>query len=70
MGKSDAVIICLIILSAAAVKGIKVSSNCSQPLGMEDGRIADSQISASSSYQIDIVGPDKECQIYNSKNSF
>ena len=34
--------------------------NCSEPLGMEDGRILDSQISASSSYQENLVGPDKE----------
>ena len=36
------------------------SSNCSSPLGMEDGRIADSQITASSSYQESLVGPEKE----------
>jgi len=32
---------------------------CSQPLGMEDGRIAASQISASSSYQHSLVGANK-----------
>ena len=37
--------------------------NCSEPLGMEDGRISDSQISASSSYQENLVGPDKEISI-------
>ena len=51
------------ILTVAA---IKVSSNCSIPLGMEDGRISDSQISASSSYQEDIVGAAKEDQLYYS----
>jgi len=33
--------------------------NCSQPLGMEDGRILDSQITASSSYQETLVGPEQ-----------
>ena len=33
--------------------------NCTQPLGMEDGRILDSQITASSSYQEALVGPEK-----------
>jgi len=43
----------------STVSGIKVSPNCSQPLGMEDGRISNTQITASSSYQEDIVGPHK-----------
>ena len=56
----------IVILSLfSAVSTIKVSPNCSQPLGMEDRRISDSQISASSSYQYDIVGPHKESQLYN-----
>ena len=37
--------------------------NCSQPLGMEDGRIKDAQITASSSYQETLVGPEKETVI-------
>ena len=37
--------------------------NCSQPLGMEDGRITDAQITASSSYQETLVGPEKETVI-------
>ena len=37
--------------------------NCSQPLGMEDGRISDAQITASSSYQETLVGPEKETVI-------
>ena len=39
--------------------------NCSQPLGMEDGRILDTQIAASSSYQESLVGPDKEASTYS-----
>ena len=37
--------------------------NCSQPLGMEDGAIRDAQITASSSYQETLVGPEKETVI-------
>ena len=55
----------VILTLFSAVTTIKVSPNCSQPLGMEDRRISDSQISASSSYQEDIVGPSKETQLYN-----
>jgi hypothetical protein len=62
------VILLHLLLSMMTVSGIKVSSNCSNPLGMEDGRISDSQISASSSYQEDIVGPAKEDQLYNFYN--
>ena len=36
------------------------SSSCSQPLGMEDGRIGDAQVTASSSYQDSLVGAAKE----------
>lgn len=39
-------------------------ANCSLPLGMEDGRISDSQITASSSYQETLVGPEKESAWY------
>ena len=35
------------------------TQNCTQPLGMEDGRILDSQITSSSSYQEALVGPEK-----------
>ena len=35
------------------------TQNCTQSLGMEDGRILDSQITASSSYQEALVGPEK-----------
>ena len=39
-----------------------ISPNCSLPLGMQDGRISDSQITASSSYQETLVGPEKAVQ--------
>ena len=35
----------------------QVTANCSQPLGLENGAILDSQLSASSSYQPGLVGP-------------
>lgn len=38
---------------------MSASTNCSQPLGLEDGRVTDSQITASSSYQETLVGPEK-----------
>ena len=41
----------------------QLSQNCSQPLGMEDGSILDAQITASSSYQETLVGPEKELLI-------
>ena len=43
--------------------------NCSQPLGMEDGAIRDAQITASSSYQETLVGPEKETVIILSYHS-
>ena len=42
---------------------VPVISNCSLPLGMQDGRISDSQITASSSYQETLVGPEKAVQL-------
>jgi len=49
----------LLALCKISISGMQISPNCSQPLGMEDGRISDSQISASSSYQHTLVGPAK-----------
>eukprot|EP00092_Neocalanus_flemingeri_P009618 GFUD01010354.1.p1 GENE.GFUD01010354.1~~GFUD01010354.1.p1 ORF type:complete len:424 (+),score=128.92 GFUD01010354.1:116-1387(+) len=49
----------LLVPYQISISGIKVSPNCSQPLGMEDGRISDSQITASSSYQDNLVGASK-----------
>ena len=36
--------------------GIGISRNCSRPLGMQDGRILDSQLSSSSSYEPNLTG--------------
>lgn len=47
----------LCVLLPAGAGGIGVSRNCSAPLGMEDGRIGDDQISATSSYEPNLVGP-------------
>jgi len=54
----------LLALCKISISGMQISPNCSQPLGMEDGRISDSQISASSSYQHTLVGPAKESRLY------
>ena len=48
------------VVSVLSSSVISPPSNCSLPLGMQDGRIADSQITASSSYQETLVGPEKE----------
>ena len=58
------IVLTLLLPSHISISGIKVSPNCSQPLGMEDGRISDSQITASSSYQETLVGASKENQLY------
>ena len=42
-----------------SISGLKMSQTCFQPLGMEDGRISDKQITATSSYQDTLVGPKK-----------
>ena len=34
-----------------------MSPNCSEALGLEDGRITDEQMSGSSSYEVVLVGP-------------
>ena len=56
-------LVMIMVMPDAESNMVEVSSsmNCSQPLGMEDGRITDSQITASSSYQETLVGPEKEC---------
>ena len=56
----------MLVLALALLWPLEAASlrNCSQPLGMEDGRILDTQISASSSYQETLVGPDKEASTY------
>ena len=57
----------MLVLALALLWPLEAASlrNCSQPLGMEDGRILDTQISASSSYQETLVGPDKEASTYS-----
>lgn len=48
-----------ILYSTPTFSKLSTSSSCSLPLGMEDGRIADSQVTASSSYQDNLVGATK-----------
>ena len=47
-------VVCCVV---SDVSGISVTEHCSAPLGMEDGRIKDYQLNASSSYQPKLVGP-------------
>lgn len=51
----------LLLLVCHKVPGLQLEegSDCVEPLGMEDGRIRDSQLTASSSYQPSLVGPSK-----------
>jgi len=51
----------LLLIMAWSVGGLQLEEglDCNEPLGMEDGRIRDNQLSASSSYQPSLVGPSK-----------
>jgi len=47
----------LAVTQSVSCTTVSLSSECSQPLGLQDGRIPDSQLTASSSYQPSLVGP-------------
>ena len=47
----------LLIISCSSGRSVDVSLSCSSPLGLESGRIQDSQLTASSAYDMNSVGP-------------
>jgi len=53
------VIMITLLLSVIISRSLSSDVQCPRSLGMEDGRIADNQITASSTYQDTLVGPNK-----------
>jgi len=55
------ILYCIIISFTSGLETLspEAPSSCMRPLGLEDGSIRDTQIRASSSYQVILVGPDK-----------
>ena len=54
----------MLLLLSLALLGPGHTHNCSAPLGLADGRIRDAQLTASSSYQENLVGPEKANLFY------
>ncbi len=50
-------VLTVLLIAALAEGGIVSKDKCDEPLGMENGRITNAQLSASSSYEINSVGP-------------